>query len=208
MKLPSLNIKNLSKPKESKLFLAVLPVLKEEKTKKFTTLSLSFITIAFFGLFAISPTVGTISDLQKQLDDNTFVHQQLQTKIQNLTTLQTKYADVQSRLDPVYAALPTSPAFDIFSGEVHQLAVTSGVQLNRLQTFPIDIAPIPAATKYLAYAFSIEAQGDLPSVQRFITQLATIDRLMTFDGIDYNRTGRLDPTFRAIIRGKTYFKSQ
>lgn len=207
MKFPSLNIKSLGKPKESKLFLALVPTFKEKKTRQFTTLSLTFITIAFFGFFAIGPTLGTITDLQKQLDDSKFVNDSLQKKIANLTTLQTKYSQIQSTLAPVLAAVPTGPAIDIFVGQVHQLALQTNIQLNRVQTLPIDLSLITTSkTPYLAYAFTIEAQGDLPSLQKYMTQLGNFNRLITFDTIDYTRVGRIDSTFRMSIRGKAYFK--
>lgn len=210
MKFPSLNslnIKGLAKPRESKLFLSFAPLLKEKKTQQFTTLTLTFITIAFFGLFAISPTLGTISDLQKQLDDSKFVHDALQKKIANLTTLQTTYATIQSQLTPVFSAVPTEPAIDTFVGQIHQLALQSNVQLNRVQTLPVDLSTKTLTeSPYVAYAFTIEAQGELSVLQQYMKNLADFNRLITFDTIDISRVGRIDKTFRMTIRGKTYFK--
>lgn len=207
MKFPTFNLKDLSKPKESKLFLSIIPTLKEERTQKFTTLALSFITIAFFGLFAISPTLGTITDLQKQLDDSKFVDDSLQKKIANLTTLQTQYTQVASDLPVVYAAVPQTPSIDSFVGQIHSIAALDSVQLNRVQTLPIDLSPgVLQKAKFLAYAFSIEGQGDLPSLEKFMTSLATFNRLLVFDSIDYTRVGKVDLTFRMTIRGMTFFK--
>lgn len=197
----------MKSPKESKLFLAVVPAFKEKRVKQFTTVSLTFITIAFFGLFAINPTLGTIADLQKQIEDSQFIHDALQTKIANLTTLQTQYSQLQSTLDPVMSALPQKPEIDTFVGQVHQIAQQDALLLNRVQTLPIDLSPASLSkSKYLAYTFSIEAQGDLPTVQKFVTQLASFNRLISFDIINYSKVGRLDSTIRATIRGRTYFK--
>lgn len=207
MKLPTVSLKGLGKPQESKLFLSVVPAFKEKRVKQFTTLSLTFITIAFFGLFAISPTLGTIADLQKQLDDSQFVHNALQTKIANLTTLQTLYVQIQPLLDPVFTAVPQTPGIDSFVGQVHQIAQQDSVLLNRVQTFPVDLSPTALAkTKYLAYAFSIEAEADLPKLQKYIAQLGNFNRLITFDTINYTKAGKLDSTFRVTVRGSTYFK--
>lgn len=207
MKFPSLDFKNLKNPKGSKLFLSLLPTLKEKKTRQFTTLTLTFVTIAFFGFFAIGPTLSTITDLQKQLDDSKFVNDSLQRKIANLTTLQTKYTQIQPQLDPVFAAVPQGPGIDTFAGQVHQIALQTNIQLNRLQTLPVDLS-LAATTKapYLAYAFTIEGEGDLPSLQRFMNLLGNFNRLVTFDSIDFTRVGRIASTFRASIRGKTYLK--
>ncbi len=206
MKLPTFNLKDLSRPKESKLFLAIVPTLKEKKTQQFTTLTLTFITVAFFGLFAISPTLGTISDLQKQLDDSKFVNDALQRKIANLTTLQTVYAQIQPQLNPVFANVPNNPNIDTLAGQVHQIALQSNVQINRVQTLPVDLSNF-AKAPYLTYAFIIEAQGDLSSLQKYMDALGSFNRLITFDTIDFTRVGKIDTTFRSTIRGKAYFKA-
>lgn len=207
MKFPSLNFKKLKNPQQSKLFLSLIPTLKEKKTRQFTTLSLTLITIAFFGFFAIGPTIGTITDLQKQLDDSKFVNEALQKKIANLTTLQTKYTDIQTQLEPVLAAVPLDPGFDSLAGQLHQLATQTNVQINRIQTLPLDLSPTALKAQYLAYAFGIECQGDLVSLQNYMTQLANFNRLITFDTIDYTRVGKIDSTYRMALRGKAYLKS-
>lgn len=207
MKLPNLSLKNIGTPKESKLFLSLAPLLKEKRTQQFTTLSLTFITIAFFGLFAINPTISTIVDLQKQLDDNTFVDQQMQKKISNITALQTQYQQIQDNLTPVFDAVPTDPAIDSFVGQVHQLASQNNIQLNRVQTLPVDVSPQTlASAKYLTYAFALEGQGVLTDLQKYAAALASFNRLITFDTVDFTRVGKIDPTFRMLIRGKAYFK--
>lgn len=207
MKLPTLSLKGFARPKESKLFLAMVPTFKEKRVQQFTTLSLTLVTIAFFGLFAINPTLGTIADLQKQLEDSQFIHDALQTKIANLTTLQTQYTQLEPDLNPVFSAVPQTPGIDSLVGQVHQIAQQSSLQLNRVQTLPIDLSPATLSkAKYLAYAFSIEAQGDLPTLQKFMSQLATFNRLISFDTVNFSKVGRIDNTFRATIRGRTYFK--
>ena len=207
MKFPAFNINKLKDPKESKLFLSLIPTLKEKKTRQFTTLSLTFVTIAFFGFFAIGPTISTITDLQKQLDDSKFVNDALQKKIANLTTLQTTYVTLQPQLDGVFAAVPTGPGFDTFAGQLHQIALQTNVQINRVQTLPLDLSlSTTLKAPYLAYAFSVEAQGDLQSLQKYMVLLGNFNRLVTFDTIDYTRVGKVDNSYRITIRGKTYLK--
>lgn len=207
MKLPTFSLKGLSKPGDSKLVLAIFPAFKEKRTQQFTTLVLTMITVIFFALFAINPTITTIFDLQKQLDDNTFVNDQLQKKIANLTTLQTKYADVEPQLEPVMAALPANPAIDVFVGQIHTISQQSNVQINRIQTFPLDVSPKTTTTaKYLSYEFAIEGQGAFSDIQKYITNLGSFNRLIAFENITVSRVGRIDSTFRVSVRGNTFLK--
>ncbi len=208
MKLPTFSLTNtLSQPRESKLVRMLVPAFQQKRTQQFTTLTLTMITIIFFSLFAISPTISTIFDLQKQLDDDTFANTQLQTKISNITTLQTKYANVESQLGPVLDALPPSPNIDLFIGQVHTIAQQSNIQVNSMQTLPINISPTATVTaKYLSYEFSLEVQGTFSDIQTFITNVSSFNRLISFENISLSRVGRIDPTFRADLRGRTYMK--
>lgn len=205
----SLDIKKLGigAPKESKLFLSVLPGIKDKRTKQFTTFALTLVTIAFFGIFAINPTLGTISDLQKQLDDSNFVHDSLQKKIANLTSLQQSYSDIQDSLTPIYDAIPTSLTLDVFVGQVHTLAGLSNVQLTRVQTLPVDISAQTIAAKYTTYEFSIEAEGSYDDLKNYVINLTGFNRLISLESISMTHVGKVDSTFRMQMRGKTYFKS-
>lgn len=205
--LPSLKTLGVGNPKESKLFLSIIPAIKEKRTKQFTTLALTLATISFFGIFAINPTFGTISDLQKQLDDSNFTHQSLQKKIANLTSLQQTYANIQDTLPPVYDAIPTSLAIDIFVGQLHTLAGLSNIQLTRVQTLPVDISLQTLSSKYTTYEFSVEAQGAYADLLKYVVNVTGINRLVTIETISITHVGKVDTTFRMQIRGKTYFKS-
>ena len=84
MKL-AINKNSLFSAPDTKYLIALLPRLREKKIQTFTTLALTLITFTVFSVFAISPTLGTITDLQKQISDSQFVNQQLQTKITALS---------------------------------------------------------------------------------------------------------------------------
>lgn len=202
----SLTAKVIGQPKESKLVQLLIPTFKQKRTQQFTTLALTFITLAFFGLFAINPTLGTISDLQKQLDDNTFVNSSMQTKIANLTTLQQKYTLLQPNLQSVYAAIPASVALDSFVGQIHAVASLTNVQINSMQTYPVDISLQTFTIKYASYEFTVEITGDYPSVEKFLTTLDSLNRLLIFDTISINNVGKVTNTYHMSIRGKTFFK--
>lgn len=206
LSLPSLKKLGVGIPKESKLFLSIIPGLKEKRAQQFTTLALTLATISFFGIFAINPTFGTISDLQKQLDDNTFVHQSLQKKIANITTLQQSYTNIQDILPPLYDAIPKSLSIDIFVGQLHTLAGISNVQLTRVQTLPVDISPQTLAAKYTTYEFTVEAQGTYADLMKYVSNVANFSRLMTLETVTMSHVGKVDNTFRMQLRGKTYFK--
>ena len=82
MKLPRHYFTDLSAAKYRE-YLKLLPNIQNEKTKAITMLIFTFVAMSFLGIFAINPTLSTIVELNKQLEESKFVHEQLQTKINN-----------------------------------------------------------------------------------------------------------------------------
>src|SRR5258708_38461213 len=99
-------LQSLSLPKNFNLFVT-FPRLKEEKTRSYATFVMTLIAICIFGFFAINPTVGTIIELNKQLNDSKYVDQQFVEKIANMATLQTAYSGLQNDVPFVLNAIPT-----------------------------------------------------------------------------------------------------
>lgn len=185
----------------------LLPRLQEEKARAFTTLVFTLIAITVFGLFAINPTFGTIADLDKQLSDNQFVEQQLTKKVANLTKLQQQYAQIQTSLPIILAAIPTTPTMPFFMGQIQQLSTAARVDLVRVQTFPVEIPVGDNPTiLFYSYVFGIDIQGDKDNINSFITSLSTFNRLITIDGISVTDVQLNNIQARANIRGKVYFK--
>ena len=77
-------------------------LLNEGKNKQQATAYLyiifSFIALSFFGLFAIGPTLTTISDLNKQYEEEKVALKQLQDKNAALKSLSAQYLEVQDKL--------------------------------------------------------------------------------------------------------------
>ncbi len=86
-------------------------VKKQGKQKIITYLYVIFslAAVTFFGLFAIQPTLATISELHREKDDAEFTLQQLKTKNQSLQRLSGEYQQIEPDIDKLYEAIPTSP---------------------------------------------------------------------------------------------------
>lgn len=195
-------------PKDAPI-LRIFPRLQEASTQSFMTLILTLAAVSIFGFFAISPTLGTIADLQKQLGDNQFVDQELQQKIANLSSLQKTYAQIQDDLPVVLAAIPATNDMAAFIAQIQALVQKDNVTLVRIQTFPIDISSgvAPTSIGYSSYAFSVEVSGSYKDTLAFITSLGNFNRLVTVDSLSVAKTSVVDDSERVAIKGKTYYKS-
>ena len=211
MQLPIIKdiIKASSKEEYAK-YLAFMPDLKQERTKKFTTIVLTLVATIILGLFAVSPTLSTIANLQKQIDDSTFVNQKLQQKINDLSTLQQKYANVQSDLPIITDAIPTSAQIPLLVAQIQTVAQNASLKLDSFQTFEVDLSKVTVINKnYSSFDFGLSAEGSYQQITDFLDNLTNFQRIITIANISVsksNNTNNTNGTLQLNVGGATFFK--
>lgn len=128
----------LAKLKNHK-YLSLIPSFKEARMQAFYTLTLSLIAVAICIYFAINPTISTITQLSKELEDNKLIEQKLIEKITNLQTLQQKYNAIQQDLPTLYAALPETPKVPPFQGQLLAITRKANTTISQLQTSKVEL---------------------------------------------------------------------
>src|SRR3990167_9706363 len=122
----------VNKDKYSK-YLELMPDFKKQKTQKFTTVVLTLLAIMILAIFAINPTLSTIANLQKQLEDANFVVERLDQKINNLSVLQTKYETLKNDLPIIYASIPKTEEAARLTGQLQALATENNLAIASIQ---------------------------------------------------------------------------
>lgn len=207
---------NLLSTIQKNKYLHLLPNIEKEKRESFTTLTFTFLALIFFGFFAMNPTLSTIANLRKQLEDDTLVSQQLDQKITNLGILQGKYAQLQNDIPVVFRAIPKKSTVPFFTGQLQAIANTTGVSLTKIQVSSVEITnaskqTTPPAT-VPAITFSLAAQGSHPNIINFLQTLATFDRLVLFDNFSLTSSTEKQPdgsyTEQLDLSGSFYYQQQ
>lgn len=194
--------KNLLKNTTIK-YLQFLPDFKEEKTQKFTTLIFTLIALSFFGLFAITPTISTITELNKEIDDNKFVDQRLGQKINNLTILQQKYTTLQPDLPIILETIPKDPQVAIFAAQVQSVANTSNVIINSLQTFEVEVNN--NTKQYSSFTFALTTEGTYNDLSNFLSNLSNMQRIAEVDILSLTKRAGASNSLELTLKGKTFF---
>ena len=178
----------------------------KEKAQQATGIILSLIAFSFFGLFAISPTLGTIAKLKKELSDAQFVDAALGQKIQNLSILQKKYSALQNDIPVVLDALPANPQVPLLLAQIQAIAQNDHIQLDTLQNFQVELfKPLASDQKYYSYIFSLSGSGFLDDIQKFTISLTHMERIVSIDVFSMNKTAQ-DQLLRFTLQGIAYFK--
>lgn len=185
--------------------LPFLPYFRKEKNKRITTLVLTLLTLSFFGIFAISPTLSTIAQLQKELSDSKDVNTKLQQKIADLVTLHKQYMSLNSSFPLIFEIIPQKANVPLIIAQIQMLAGQSNVVLSNLQSSQVDLTNVPVGADASSFAFSLTAGGDYKDVASFISKLTTFNRIISIDSVSISQTQK--GLTQLSLRGKAYFKS-
>lgn len=194
-------------------YLEMLPDFKEKRTQQLTTIILTILGFIIMGLFAISPTLSTIMQLKKQLEDNQLVEKKLDEKIANLNSLQRKYNNLKSDLPLIFSALPQSPNVTILLGQIQAIAQASNIDLVRLGISEINLAKVSTSpsleenpTNYTSFTFSLNAEGTYLNISKFIFSLSNFDRLITIETTSLTKNEDKKELVKLTLAGKVFFK--
>lgn len=196
--------KNLFKNTKIKYF-EFLPDFKEEKTQKFTTLIFTLIALSFFGLFAINPTISTITELNKQLEDSRFVDQKLGQKISSLTVLQQKYTNLQPDLPIILNAIPKDSEVPLFAAQIQSVANNSNITIDSFQTFEVEINKNPNPRQYSSFTFALTAEGTYNDLSNFLSNLSNMQRVAGIDTLSLTKRSGISNSLQLTLKGKTFF---
>lgn len=207
MRIPKNYFANLNAD-QYKQYLKLLPDMHNEKTQAYVMLGFTLLALSFFGLFAINPTLTTITNLKKQLEDSKFVDQQLNKKIQDLETLQGKYTIMSADLPYLYDAIPKAPIAPTLLAQVQALAQQNHLQLSSLRTFEVELSqPTLIRPNGSSYAFSLEATGAYDNMMSFATALTHFNRIVSLELFSISKDPKLE-TLDLDIRGRAYYTTE
>jgi Tfp pilus assembly protein PilO len=185
--------------------------LTHKRTRDYITLAFTFAALSFFGIFAINPTLTTILNLRKQLEDSKFVNMKLEEKIANLTTLQQQYNALAPDLPTIFAALPQKSSSPYLLSQFQAIAQSTKVTVDSLQVKPFDLSQKSTGS----FDYSLEVIGTYENLTRFLSSLAKFDRIIAITSLTFNReivatddqSAPASDERSLIIEGASYFRN-
>lgn len=176
-----------------------------KKVAAYLYISLTLFTISFFGFFAITPTLATIANLEKQYEDNKLTLDSLNKKLSSLTLLDFQYKEIQQDLEKIYSAIPRTPRMPYLTRQLENVAKDSGIIIRKLNFGNIELYPNTKNEPIYSFNFSISIVGDEQNINAFISNLINFDRIV---GIDKISTGKNEENkYEASIIGRAYFSN-
>lgn len=190
------------------------PFINRPEIRTYTGLILFLLTTSFFILFAIKPTLNTISSLNRQIEDGKYTDQKLQEKINDLSMAQVEYNKVAPFLSLVSSALPDNPTVVKFAKLIEAAADSAGVDILSLQFSPVDIynKEIPAGNEDVNTAvlgehnYTIVFSGSYKNLVAFHEYIRKIQRLSLIDKFTINKLslGEIKSQLSLDMSGKIF----
>jgi Tfp pilus assembly protein PilO len=150
-------------------------------------LILTILAVTFFGLVAIKPTLETMANLIKQIDDRRIVDQKLSLKIAALSAAQTELSSKQQASAILDLAVPSTPTFPQLLKQIEKAAAENNVTIGTLiaQTVPIERDPASVTTTDLeSIPINVSVGGDYTGILGMLSALTNMQRILVIDRID------------------------
>ncbi len=183
MKLNRLFFQEFAKQKYL-AYIRSFPQFKRDQAETYFMVILMVLTISFFGIFAIMPTLSTIAELKKTLEDSTFLNDQLKTKISNMSSLQEEYNLLAPNLPLLFAAIPQDIQATTLLGQIQKIAQDENITLTKLeiQEIPEIIDKNDQGLKSFKIMIGASAT-QFAQLHTFYMALTNFQRILTFNSI-------------------------
>lgn len=195
--------------KYSRYYTYIKPVIENKYVISSSPYIFSLISIAIFAVFAIRPTITTISNLQKQLADNQQVLDKLNQKAKDLTQAKKNY----DNLDPttkqkISLALPDQTNIVTLVTSLNG-SIPKGASVSALQIQPVTLADLNNSSgihqNISKINFTFNVTGSYQDLLQTLDNLHKSPRLISVDNIVMS--SQESGSLVLSITGKGYFLS-
>ncbi len=188
-----------------KYYRSLEPKLTKPKSRAYTTVVFSFLTVSLFGWYAIRPTMETIFRLRREIIDKTEVNKKMEEKITALIEAQAVFQQVDPLISEVIQALPDNPEAIPVVVQLRNLADQTGAALTAVQLGSIPLvgteatpsARVPSpnsvlglkpALKQAEFPISVVVTGSYPVVRAFLDGVALMRRVANIESLTIQTT--------------------
>lgn len=148
--------------------------------------------IIFFALFAIRPTIITMTELVKEIEDKEKLSDGLGKKVTTLSSVSQEYFALQDRLVFVEEVIPEDPNPQRSLKVIEKIASDNSLSITSLQLQEIPQTPDASVSfsqkEPLTLAVAATIEGEYLSIRKFIDDLVQTRPLITVESIAFTQS--------------------
>ncbi len=155
---------------------------KKSEAKMFVEILLSVTVSAFFVFLALRPTVVTILELVRTIQEKERTISQMQQKIKDINTARDIYEQNSSQIALISSAIPTLPEPEVLSRQVQGLAQENSVDLTSLAVEEVsltgdafknldkELSNLPEGSQPLTFSLNVKGSS-FPFISALLSEL-------------------------------------
>ena len=164
----------------------------------------SILAVIFFAVFAIKPTLQTMADLIKEIEDKRALDDQLGQKVASLNTAQNQYQQFSNQFYLLDEAVPKTPQLVEALKLVEKIASDNklAIQGITISDVPDELNEAVAGTaKRQLLTLNIDVVGDYLTIRQYIEDIMSSRRMMIVDQVNFSLSNnRYSKSLTAVIR--------
>lgn len=194
----------MAKTRQEQLIAALNEFYHKPVARVSTELFLSVVAVIFFAIFAIRPTLQTMADLVKEIQDKEKLSKQLDTKIASLGSAQEQYQKYADQLPLLDKAIPRTPLMLEGLKIIEKVASENNliIQSISVSDLPDETqAATPGAATRKIVSLNITVQGNYLGLRQFVETLMKAQRMFIIDQVDFTlNNDRYDKSLLAKMK--------
>lgn len=179
----------MPKTKQQNLQQALVDFYNKPVAKVSLELFFSLAAIIFFAVFAIQPTLKTMTELVKEIEDKRALSEKMDQKIASLSTAQSQYREYSDQFYLLEEAIPRSAVLVDSLKVIEKLASENNIIIEsiNLSDVPDDlnIAGSDNAERVIL-TFNVNISGDYLDIRQFVEALISSRRMLIVDQINFS----------------------
>ena len=185
----------------------IKPFITDKKKNTYLTAILSLLTMSFFGVFAIKPTITTAVSLTRDISDLKALNAQYEQKITTIIKGQSEYEKIRDDLPIINMTLPITSEFSkLIIGE-ENIAIRSNFLIGSLQVDPVPISKSKGTENVETFGFTLGGDVDYKGAYDLVLHNLDQQRLVNIDEVSLEQaeatgSGQL----KIIIKAKSYYE--
>lgn len=164
----------------------------------------SILAVVFFAAFAIKPTLETMANLIKEIEDKRALDEQLQQKLASLNTAQSQYQQFSDQFYLLDEAIPKTPRLVEALKIIEKIASDNSlvIQSITVSAVPEELEEgLAGAARRELLTFNVNVTGEYLVLRQYIEDLIAARRLLIVDQVNFGfSNNRLRSALSAVIR--------
>lgn len=157
----------------------------KEELWRYGEVFLTLITITFFLIFALRPTVAAISSLLAEIKNKQELVQKMRLKVNQIVEAQTNFAAVQEEISLLDNACPTSFQLAEGAAQLVGLAGEEGLWIDSFSFSPVEFGAKKGKNE--GVKFSLTLRGEYSQLKAFLKKVKQLRRLVKVEGYYFSQ---------------------